>query len=78
MNEKNVMYVKKIMFGIHLHVVVKMETIYNVLQMIQQLRVMKLYTRKASRTTKKQKYFQQILMRTNQLAYKAQNFFHFH
>ena len=39
---KNVMYVKKIMFGILLHVIVKMEHIYQVLRMIQQLRVMKL------------------------------------
>ena len=39
---KNVMYVKKIMFGILLHVIVKMEHIYQVLWMIQQLRVMKL------------------------------------
>ena len=40
---KNKIYVKKIIFGIVLHVVVKMENIYQVLRMIQRLRVMKLY-----------------------------------
>ena len=39
---KNVMCVKKIMFGILLHVNVKMENIEQVLWMIQQLCVMKL------------------------------------
>ena len=45
---KNVMYVKKIMFGILLPVVVKTENIQQVLWMIQRLRVMKLksYTKK--------------------------------
>ena len=37
---KNVMYVKKIIFGILLHVVVKMENIYQVLRMIRRLCVM--------------------------------------
>ena len=32
---KNVMYVKKIMFGILLHVIVKVEKIYQVLRTIQ-------------------------------------------
>ena len=39
---KQFMYVKMIMFGILLHVFVKMENIYQVLWMIQQLSVMKL------------------------------------
>ena len=34
-NVKNVMYVKKIMLGILLHVIVKMENIYKVLWIIQ-------------------------------------------
>ena len=40
--EKRHVCEKKIMFEILLHVVVKMENIYQVLWMIQQLRVMKL------------------------------------
>ena len=36
---KNVMYVKKIMLEILLHVVVKMDNIKKVLRMIQQLRM---------------------------------------
>ena len=39
---KSVMYVIKIMFGILLHVIVKMENIWLVLWMIQQFLVMKL------------------------------------
>ena len=39
---KKFMYVKKIMFGILLHVIGKMENIYQVLWMIQWLRLMKL------------------------------------
>ena len=39
---KNGMYMKKVIFGILLHVVTKTENIYKVLWMIQQLRVMKL------------------------------------
>ena len=39
---KNIMYVKKIMFGILLHVVVKMENIQQVLLLTQRLSVMKL------------------------------------
>ena len=39
---KNVMYVKKIMFGILLYKVVKKETIWQVLWMIQGLCLMKL------------------------------------
>ena len=42
MSVKKANYVKKIIFGILLHVVVKMENIYPVLLMIQRLRVMKL------------------------------------
>ena len=43
MSVKKAKYVKKkIIFGILLHVVVKMENIYPVLLMIQRLRVMKL------------------------------------
>ena len=56
---KNVMYMKKIMFGIMLHVVVKMGNIWQVLWMIQRLRLMKLW----SHTTRKQKQFHQILMK---------------
>ena len=54
---KNVMYVKKIIFGILLHVVVKMENIQEVLWMIQQLRVMKL----------QKIQFEQILMKNNEV-----------
>ena len=39
---KNVMYVKKVMFGILVHVVVKIENIKQVLWMIQRLCVTKL------------------------------------
>ena len=39
---KSIIYVKKIMFGILLHVTVKMENIQQALWMIQQLSVMKL------------------------------------
>ena len=39
---KNVMHVKKIMFGIFLHIIVKMENVQQVLWMIQQLCMMKL------------------------------------
>ena len=53
---KNVMYVMKNMFRILLHVVAKMENIYQALSMIQRLRVM-------SHIMKKQRLFQQILMK---------------
>ena len=39
---KNIIYVKKIVFGIPLHVAVKMESVQQVLWMIQRLCVMKL------------------------------------
>ena len=39
---KNIMYVKKIILGILLHVIVKMENIYQVTWMTEQLFVMKL------------------------------------
>ena len=39
---KNVMYVKNIVFGILLHVILKWKNIWQVLWMIQRLRVMKL------------------------------------
>ena len=39
---KNVIYVKKIIFGILLHVISKMENILQVLWIIQRLRVVKL------------------------------------
>ena len=39
---KSIIYVKKIMFGNLLHVIMKMEKILQVLWMIQQLSVMKL------------------------------------
>ena len=54
---------KKVIFGILLHVVVRMESIQEVLWMIQRLCVMKLY----SHTTKKQKLFQQILMKKKKI-----------
>ena len=50
---KNVMHGKKIMFGILQHVILEMENILQVLWMIQQFCVIKLY----SHTTKKQKQF---------------------
>ena len=46
---KNVMFVKNIIFGILLHVFMKMENILQVLWMIKRLRAMKLF--------KKQKHF---------------------
>ena len=39
---KNIIYVKKIMFGILLEVIVKMENIYQILWIIQRLSVIKL------------------------------------
>ena len=62
---ENVMYVKKILLGTLLHVIVQMENIQQVLLMIQQLCVIKLQnhtkkTRKLSCTTK------QILMKRQQ------------
>ena len=39
---KIIMYAKKIMFGILIHVIVKMDNIYQVLWMIQQLCMLKL------------------------------------
>ena len=53
---ENVMYVKKVIFGIQLYVVVKMENIKPVLRMIQRLSVIKLLK-------KKQKQLQHILMK---------------
>ena len=47
---KNVMDVKKIIFGILLHGVVKMENIQQVLWMIQRLRVMKLQSHEETKT----------------------------
>ena len=41
-NVKKLMYVKKNMFGILLHVIVKIENIWQVLWMLQRLSVMKL------------------------------------
>ena len=41
-NVRKLMYVKKIMFGILLHVIVKIENIWQVLWMLQRLSVMKL------------------------------------
>ena len=38
---KNIVYVKKILFGILLHVIAKMENIYQALWMIQRLQMMK-------------------------------------
>ena len=53
------MRVKNNMFGILLHVFVKVENIYQTLWMIEWLRVMKLQ----SHTIKQWKPFQQILMK---------------
>ena len=58
-NVKKAMYMKKTIFGILIHVVVKVE---NVLWMIQRIHVMRLW----NHTMKKQKLFQQILMRRKQ------------
>ena len=63
LNVKSRIYEKKIMFGIVLHIVVKMDNIQQVLLTIQYISVMKLQ--------KKQKQFQQILMKRS---YK-QNFY---
>ena len=41
---KNILYVRKIMFGIPLHVIMKMENIQQVLWMIQGLSVLKSQT----------------------------------
>ena len=41
---KNVMYVEKVMFGILLHAIVKMENILQVLWVIRRLCVMKLWS----------------------------------
>ena len=41
-NAKNLMYVKKIKFGILLHVILKMESISKVIWMIQRLQLMEL------------------------------------
>ena len=62
---KNIIYARKIISGILVHAVVKIATIQQVLWLIQQLLVMKLQTWKLSQTTKKQKHFQQILMKKN-------------
>ena len=58
MSVKNVMYVKKILFGILLHEIVKMENIQQVFRVIRRLRAMKLQ----SHTTEKQ-----ILMKKSNL-----------
>ena len=71
---KNVMYVKRIIFEILLHVLVKLKNIYQVLWMIQQLRVMKLW----SHTKKKQKLLQQILMKRKQPVKCNISIFYFH
>ena len=62
-SSNNRVYLKKIIFGIPLHVLVKIVNIYQVLLMIQQLRLMKLQMLSLSRTAKKQKQFQQISMK---------------
>ena len=62
---KNIIFARKIISGILVHAVVKIATIQQVLWLIQQLLVMKLQTWKLSQTTKKQKHFQQILMKKN-------------
>ena len=53
---ENVIYIKKIIFRILIQVVVKMENIYQVVWMIQQLHVIELLK-------KKQKQLEQILMK---------------
>ena len=56
-NVKNVMYVKKIIFGILPHVVVKMENIYQVLWIIQRLCVMRLNFNEKKATHKTQNFY---------------------
>ena len=63
------MYVTKIMFQILLNVIVKMENILQVLWIIQQLSVMKLY----SHTTRKQ-----ILMKRKQPEISKISIFYLH
>ena len=60
---KNIIYVKNIIFGILIHVVAKMVNIQQVLMTIQWVRVTKLQMRKLSEMKKKQKQFEQILMK---------------
>ena len=52
--QKSIMRVKKILFRILLHVVLKMVNVSKVLLTIQRLRVMKLQTRQLSPITTKQ------------------------
>ena len=70
MSVKNVVCVKKIIFGILLHVVVKMKNIELVLWMIQWLCVMKLQSRK----TKKEKTISTNFNKKNS-ACKTQSFY---
>ena len=68
---ENAMYVKKIMFGILLHVVLKMKNIQQILWMIQRLCKMKLQNVRI----KKQKLFQQLLMKRKQLVKRKMSIF---
>ena len=70
MSVKNVVCVKKIIFGILLHVVVKMKNIELVLWMIQWLSVMKLQSRK----TKKEKTISTNFNKKNSTC-KTQSFY---
>ena len=65
---KSVMYVQKIMFGILLHIFVKIKNIYQLLWMIQRLHVMKSYYD----TMKKQ-----ILMKKKELVKRKISIFYF-
>ena len=63
---RNTIHMKRIIFGIFIHVIVKMENIQQVLLTIQQLSVMKLQ--------KKQKQFKQILIK-KYITCKTQNLY---
>ena len=69
---KNAMYVKQIIFGILLHVVVKMENISQVLWIIQQLCAMN------SSNKEKNKLFQQILRKRTQSVKRKISIFYLH
>ena len=64
---ENVIYIKKIIFRILIQVVVKMENIYQVVWMIQQLHVIELLK-------KKQKQLEQILMKKKNAIFKTKSF----
>ena len=71
---KNIIYVKKIIFGILLHVVAKMVNIQLVLWMIQQLRLMKLQMPEANLNIEKTKTVPTNFNEKN-ITCKTQNFY---